>query len=65
MPVSVDSPVAVADDIPLERSWYCLEHIRAFNRAWDFFSGMSGEEIVRFQKDAVTGHRRTWKTPRT
>lgn len=44
-----------------EHIWFCLEHIQAFNRSWDFFKGMSSEEIERFRVEAVTGHRPTWK----
>lgn len=40
--------------------WLCLEHIRAFNKEWNFFTGMTDEEIMHFQHDAVTGHRPTW-----
>lgn len=43
-----------------EYQWLCLEHVREFNRAWDYFDGMSSEEIEEFQRDAVTGHRPTW-----
>lgn len=40
--------------------WFCLEHVRAYNRDWDYFSGMSQEEIEAYQRDNVTGHRPTW-----
>jgi hypothetical protein len=40
--------------------WYCLEHIREYNRQWDFFEDMNSAEIELFIKDAVTGHRPTW-----
>jgi hypothetical protein len=43
-----------------EHAWYCLEHARAHNEHWDFFSGMSDAEIQAFQTDALTGHRPTW-----
>ncbi len=39
----------------------CLEHVRAFNKQWDYFSGMSTDEIEAFRADAVTGHRPTWE----
>jgi hypothetical protein len=29
---------------------YCLDHIRAFNAAWDFFKGLSREEIEAEQR---------------
>jgi len=28
-----------------EHYWFCLEHVREYNQAWDFFSGMSAAEI--------------------
>ncbi len=41
--------------------WFCLEHVRDYNKSWDYFQGMSEAEIERFRKDAVIGHRPTWK----
>jgi curved DNA-binding protein CbpA len=41
--------------------WFCLDHVRVYNREWDFFRGMSDEEIAVYQREAVTGHRPTWK----
>lgn len=43
-----------------EFQWLCLDHVRAFNQSWNFFQGMSDEEIRRFQEDIATGHRPTW-----
>lgn len=43
---------------------FCLDHIREFNKAWNYFSGMEREEIEGFMKDAVTGHRPTWTRER-
>ncbi len=42
-----------------KRAWFCLPHVREYNANWDFFAGMSEEQILSFQKDALTGHRRT------
>ncbi|MBM3489776.1 MAG: J domain-containing protein [Alphaproteobacteria bacterium] len=39
---------------------FCLEHVRAYNAAWDYFRGMSQGEIERFRAEAVFGHRPTW-----
>ena len=41
---------------------FCLEHVREFNHSYNFFKGMSDDDVARFQKDALTGHRPTWKT---
>jgi hypothetical protein len=38
---------------------FCLEHVREYNKQWDYFSQMSNDEIERFQRDAVVGHRKT------
>src|SRR5205085_12160551 len=40
---------------------FCLEHVRQYNHAYNFFAGMSEDDIARYQKDAVIGHRPTWK----
>ena len=40
--------------------WFCLDHVRAYNRSWNFFAGWSRHDIERFQYDDVTGHRPTW-----
>ncbi len=41
--------------------WFCLEHVAAYNRSWDYFTGMDQDEIESFRTEAVTGHRPTWK----
>ena len=41
--------------------WFCLQHVAAYNRSWDYFKGMDQEEIEKFRTDAITGHRPTWK----
>ena len=40
---------------------FCLDHVREYNHAYNFFAGMSTEDIARYQKEAVIGHRPTWK----
>jgi hypothetical protein len=40
---------------------FCLEHVREYNNAYNFFAGMSDDAIARYQKEDVTGHRPTWK----
>jgi hypothetical protein len=40
---------------------FCVDHVRAYNETYNYFDGMSDAEVVDFQKDAVTGHRPTWK----
>ncbi len=46
--------------------WFCLEHARSYNAAWDYFAGMSQSEIDDFRRADVTWHRPTWPVgPRT
>jgi DnaJ-like protein len=40
---------------------FCVDHVRQFNASYNYFEGMSDTEVRAFQKDAVTGHRPTWK----
>lgn len=42
--------------------WFCLEHVQAFNKNWNYFEGMNEDQIYAFQKDAMLGHRPTWKS---
>jgi hypothetical protein len=40
---------------------FCLAHVRQYNQNYNFFSGMSDDAVMAYQKDALTGHRPTWK----
>jgi hypothetical protein len=44
-----------------EYQWFCEEHIKEFNKQWNYFEGMSTEQIYEFQREATTGHRPTWR----
>ena len=37
----------------------CLEHIKIFNKKWNYFSNMSNEEIEFFIKSDLTWHKST------
>jgi len=54
----------IGSNRPEDYCFYCDEHIKAFNRAWDYFAGMSEEDIIRFQDEAIHGHRPTWQRDR-
>jgi hypothetical protein len=43
-----------------EYYWFCLEHVRSYNAAWDFFRGMGPDEIERFRRADVVGGRPSW-----
>lgn len=40
---------------------FCLDHIREYNRAWNFFDGMSDDEVHEHMMKSVFGDRPTWK----
>ena len=37
----------------------CLEHIKAFNKSWNYFSDMNDQEIEHFIKSDLTWHKPT------
>jgi curved DNA-binding protein CbpA len=40
---------------------FCLDHVREYNHSYNYFSGMSDNDVASYQKDALTGHRPTWR----
>tara|TARA_Y100000590_G_scaffold288086_1_gene324372 strand:- start:376 stop:894 length:519 start_codon:yes stop_codon:yes gene_type:complete len=52
---------------PLEKDnsknyrWLCEDHIKLFNKSWDYFEGMNQSEIEDFLKSDITWHRPTQK----
>ncbi|HXD44362.1 MAG TPA: DnaJ domain-containing protein [Pseudolabrys sp.] len=40
---------------------FCLDHVREYNHSYNFFAGMNDAAVMAYQKDALTGHRPTWK----
>lgn len=40
--------------------WFCLEHVRLYNKAWNFYAGMSAEEVEACIREDVVGWRPTW-----
>ncbi|MCY6383537.1 J domain-containing protein [Hoeflea prorocentri] len=50
----------VGRDAEGEYFMFCAEHVREYNKGYNYFSGLSDGEIARYQKEALTGHRPTW-----
>ena len=40
---------------------FCIDHVRQYNQDYNYFDGMSDSEVDKYRKDAMTGHRPTWK----
>lgn len=48
-------------DLLGEHYWFCQAHAGEYNRSWNFFAGMSEEEVqARISDDLVSGGRPTW-----
>lgn len=43
-----------------EYLWFCLEHVRAYNAAWDFYRGMSRGEIEAALRADISWQRPSW-----
>lgn len=40
--------------------WFCLEHVRAYNNAWNYYAGMSEAEVEGERRADTYWHRPTW-----
>ncbi len=45
-----------------EYYWFCLDHVKEYNQNWDFFKGMSREEIERSMTKSALWDRPTWRS---
>lgn len=41
--------------------WFCLAHVREYNLGWDYFRGMSSDEIDAHRRRDTTWHRPSWR----
>ena len=39
---------------------FCLDHVREYNKSYNYFAGMPDDDVVKHQKADTTGHRPTW-----
>jgi DnaJ-domain-containing protein 1 len=39
---------------------FCLDHVREYNASYNYFNGMSAEDVAVYQKEDTVGHRPTW-----
>ena len=44
-----------------EYFWFCLDHVREYNKSYNYFSGMNDAAIQAFQRTRSIGHRPTWQ----
>ena len=43
-----------------QHHFFCLDHVRIYNRSYNYFAGMNHQEIDAFRKASLTGLRPTW-----
>jgi hypothetical protein len=44
-----------------EHYWFCMGHAAEYNRRWDFFAGLSEDQIrIQRETESLTGGRPTW-----
>ncbi|MEI6985932.1 MAG: J domain-containing protein [Rhodospirillaceae bacterium] len=53
-------PAPKSRDRLREYFWFCLDHVREYNRAWDYYLGMSVNEIEAALRADTTWQRPTW-----
>ncbi|WP_040485743.1 J domain-containing protein [Lutibaculum baratangense] len=39
---------------------FCLDHVREYNKSYNWFDGMSDEQVAEWLQSKATGHRPTW-----
>ena len=55
-----DYPAPRSPDALRDYIWLCLEHVRDYNKAWNYYAGMDESEIEKQIRDDVTWRRPTW-----
>ena len=58
---SGDFKAPIEKDNSKNHRWMCEEHIKLFNKSWNYFDGMNQGEIENFIKSDITWHRPTQK----
>jgi len=48
------------DDLNTYR-WFCLDHVRSYNKAWNYYVGMSDDEVEEDVRRDTVWHRPTWQ----
>lgn len=59
-PASGDYRAPRSPDHLTDYYWFCLEHVREYNQAWDYFVGMSEDEIEAQRRTDTVWERPSW-----
>lgn len=41
--------------------WFCLDHVRAYNKNWNYFTGLQGAALEAAIRNATTWERPSWR----
>lgn len=44
-----------------EHYWFCLKHVQEYNKKWNYYEGLSPDQIEQEIRLDLVGHRPTWK----
>lgn len=47
-----------------EYHYFCLDHVRQYNKSYNYFSGMEDSELISSHRQALYGDRPTWRLGR-
>ena len=54
-----DYPAPKSKNSLRDYQWFCLDHIRDFNKKWDYLAGMNATQIEEFVRQSMVGDRPT------
>ena len=54
-------PAPKSRDALRDYRYFCLDHVRDYNKRWNYFSGMEGKALEQAVRDATSWERPSWK----
>jgi hypothetical protein len=54
-------PAPKSRDALRDYIWFCLDHIRAYNKSWNYYDGLQGAALEAEIRRATTWERPSWK----
>jgi len=54
-------PAPKSRDALRDYIWFCLEHVRAYNKTWNYYAGLQGAALEAEIRRATTWERPSWK----
>ena len=54
-------PAPKSRDALRDYIWFCLEHVRAYNKSWNYYDGLQGAALEAEIRRATTWERPSWK----